>query len=147
MQQRQPASAVAAAGLGAMYYVTGHNASDLWGATREAFALNAATADVGDGPATDLLRDAAAEVVERHTGAARADLRDKDALRAVGLEQVAGVLPLLGRLPVDAAEQVRRWILGIAAQVAEASHDAGATEEISDAEHRALDAIAGVLSA
>jgi hypothetical protein len=31
-------------------------------------------------------------------------------------------------------------------QVAEASHDAGATEEINEAEHRALDAIGGVLS-
>jgi hypothetical protein len=31
--------------------------------------------------------------------------------------------------------------------VAEASHDAGATEEMSNAEHRAIDAIGGVLSA
>ena len=36
---------------------------------------------------------------------------------------------------------------GVNAQVAEASHDAGETEEISAAERRALDAISGVLSA
>jgi hypothetical protein len=146
MHEREPAGAVAAAGLGAMYYVIGHNASDLWGATREAFALKAAAADVGDGPATDLLREAAGEVVDRHTGEARIDLRDKDALRGLGLEQVAGVLPVLGQLPDEAADQVRAWILGIAAQVAEASHDAGETEEISAAERRALDAISNVLS-
>ena len=113
VQEREPAEAVAAAGLGAMYYVIGHNRSDLWGATREAFALRGAAADIGDGPATDLLRDAAAEVVERQTGAARGvNLRDKDALRAVGLEQVSGVLPVLGQLPPGgAADQVRQWIL------------------------------------
>ena len=116
-------------------------------ATRESFALKAAAADVREGPATDLLREAGQEVVDRHTGEAAVDLRDKDALRAVGLEQVAGVLPVLGRLPADAAEQVRAWILGIAAQVAEAAYDIGQTEEISDTERRALDAIRGVLSA
>ena len=147
MQEREPAEAVAAAGLGAMYYVIGHNRSDLWGATREAFALKAAAADIGDGPATDLLREAAAEVVERQTGAAGVNLRDKDALRAVGLEQVGGVLPVLGQLPAEAAEQVRQWILRIAAGVAEASHDVGETEEISGAEQRALDAIRAVLAA
>jgi hypothetical protein len=146
MHEREPAGAVAAAGLGAMYYVIGHNASDLWGGTREAFALKAAADDVGDGPATDLLREAAGEVVDRHTGEARIDRRDKDALRGLGLEQVAGVLPVLGQLPDEAADQVRAWILGIAAQVAEASHDAGETEEISAAERRALDAISNVLS-
>jgi hypothetical protein len=102
---------------------------------------------VGDGPATDLLREAGREVVERHTGEAGVDLRDKAALRGLGLEQVAGVLPVLGQLPADAAEQVRAWIFGIAAQVAEASYDVGQTEEISDSERRALDAIRGVLSA
>ncbi len=130
-----------------MYYVIGHNASDLWGATRQAFALKAAAADGGDGPATDLLREAARHVVDRHTGEAGVDLRNKDALRGLGLEQVADVLPVLGELPDEAANQVRAWILGIAAQVAEAAHDAGETEEISGAERRALDAISGVLSA
>lgn len=146
MQQREPAEAVAAAGLGAMYYVVGHNRSDLWGATREAFALKAAAGEAGDGPATDLLRQAGAEVVDRHTGAARLNLRDKDTLRGVGLEQVAGVLPVLGHLPAEAAEQVRQWILGIAAAVAEASHDVDETAEISPAEERALDAIRAVLT-
>jgi len=56
------------------------------------------------------------------------------------------VLPVLGQLPDEAANQVRAWILGIAAQVAEASHDAGEAEEISAAERRALDAISNVLS-
>src|SRR5690349_1510846 len=139
------AAAVAAAGLGAMYYVVGHNASDLWGVTREAFALKAAASNVGAGPATKLLTVAGREVTERHTGAASVDLKDKAALRGLGLEQVGRALPVLGALPPEGAEQVRAWILGIAAGVAEASHDAGATEEISDAEHRALDAIAGVL--
>src|SRR6478735_12597995 len=97
--------------------------------------------------AAGLLREAAGEVVDRHTGDARIDLRHKDALRGLGLEQVAGVLPVLGQLPDEAADQVRAWILGIAAQVAEASHDAGETEEINAAERRALDAISGVLSA
>jgi hypothetical protein len=141
------AAAVAAARLGAMYYVVGHNTSDLWGATREAFALKAAAADVGEGPATELLSVAAREVIERHTGAAQVDLGDKAALRGLGLEQVGRALPVLGALPPEGAQQVRAWILGIAAGVAEAGYDAGATEEISEAEHRALDAIAGVLDA
>ena len=147
MQEREPAEAVAAAGLGAMYYVIGHNSSDLWGTTRESFALRAAAADVPAGPAADLLREAGQEVVVRHTGEAAVDLRDKDGLRALGLEQVAGVLPVLGQLPDAAAEQVRAWILGIAAQVAGGAYDVGQTEEISDTERRALDAIRGVLSA
>lgn len=141
------AVAVAVAGLGAMYYVVGHNTSDLWGATREAFALRAAAADVGNGPATELLTLAAREVTERHTGAARVDLKDKAALRGLGLEQVGRALPVLAALPPEGAYQVRTWILGIAAGVAEAGYDADATEEISEAEHRALDAIAGVLDA
>jgi hypothetical protein len=147
VQEREPAEAVAAAGLGAMYYVIGHNSSDLWGTTRESFALKAAAADVPEGPAADLLREAGQEVVDRHTGEAAVDLRDKDALRALGLEQVVGVLPVLGQLPAAAAEQVRAWILGIAAQVAEAAYDVGQTEEISDVERRALDAVRSVLSA
>jgi hypothetical protein len=146
VHEREPAGAVAAAGLGAMYYVIGHNASDLWGATRESFALKAAAADVGEGPATELLREAGREVVDRHTGEA-VDLRDKHALRALGLAQVSGVLPVLGRLAPEAADQVRSWILGIAAQVAEAAYDVGQNEEISATERRALDAISGVLSA
>ena len=147
MQERESAEAVAAAGLGAMYYVIGHNRSDLWGATREAFALKDAAADIGDGPATVLLRDAAAAVIDRQTGAASVNLRDKDALRAAGLQQVSGVIPVLGQLPPDAAEQVRQWILRIAAEVAEASHDVGETDEISSAEQRALQAIHAVLTA
>jgi hypothetical protein len=136
VQEPEPAGAVAAAGLGAMYYVIGHSSSDLWGATRESFAPKAAASDVGDGPATHL-REAGREVVDGHTGEAAVDLRDKDALRGLGLGQVAGVLPVLGQLSADAAEQVRTWILGIAAQVAEASHDIGQNEEISEAERRA----------
>jgi hypothetical protein len=128
-----------------MYYVVGHNTSNLWGATREAFALKAAASDVGDGPATELLTVAASEVTERHTGEAAVHLKDKAALRGLGLEQVGRALPVLGTLSPEGAEQVRTWILGIAAGVAEASYDAGAAEEISEAEHRALDAIAGVL--
>jgi hypothetical protein len=141
------AAAVAAAGLGAMYYVVGHNAPDLWGMTREAFALKAAAANVGNGPATELLTVAGREVTERHTGAASVDLKDKAVLRGLGLEQVGRALPVLATLSTEGADQVRTWILGITAGVAQASHDAGATEEISEAEHRALDAIAGVLDA
>ena len=59
-----------------------------------------AVADIGDGPATDLLCEAAAEVTERETGAAGVNLSDKDAMRTIGLEQVGGVLPVL---PVLAA--------------------------------------------
>jgi hypothetical protein len=146
-QDRQSAEVVAAASLGTMYYVIGHNHSDLWGSTREGFALKAAAADVGGGPAAELLRDAGREVVERHTGAAGKDLRDKGALRGLGLQQVGGVLPVLGQLSPVAAQQVRAWILRIAEQVAEASHDVGETEEISDAERRAIAAVDQVLTA
>ena len=75
------AAAVAAAGSGAMDDVVGHNTSDLWGATREAFALKAAASDVGDGPATELLTITAREVTERRTGAA--EHRALDAIAGV----------------------------------------------------------------
>jgi len=121
VQKREPAEAVAAAGLGVMYHVIGHSSSDLWGSTRESFAVRAAAADVPEGPAADLLGEAGQEVVDRRAGEAAVDPRDKVALRELGLEQVAGVLPVLGQPPAAAAE-------------------------ISDVERRALDAICGVLS-
>ena len=85
-----------------MAAAAGTTPPDLWGVTREAFALKAAAADVGDGPATDLMTTAAHEVIERHTGAAAVDLKDKAMLRGLGLNRSAA--PCLGSLSPEGAE-------------------------------------------
>jgi hypothetical protein len=139
--------ALAGAAMGCTEYVMGHSQASKWGMVKEAFAMRSAVGDVPSGPGADLIRAAQKKLSAGSDSSTSIDATNKDLMVADGRRRVEEALPVLAELPADAADQVRRWLIGIAEKVAAAAKDKGGSDNVSEAEASAIAELRGLLNA
>jgi hypothetical protein len=147
MPAREDVTLVARAAMGATYCVwAAHNATTL-GLLRQVVAMRGGAAPVPAGPANGLLAATRRKLIAGRSGVPSVGADETDRLRAIGEQEVRGVLPLLRHLPEDQAQQVRTWLVDVAIGVAKAAPDRDTDQPITEREAAAIERVAEILTA